>query len=396
MVEDEEGFLYPVADESKCIDCGLCEKVCPVINQDKPNIPIETYAAKNPDDEVRLKSSSGGIFSLIAKRIISEGGVVFGAKFNDNWEIEHDYTASEDGLACFMGSKYVQSLMAENFKKAEAFLKEGKKVLFTGTPCQIAGFRKFLRKDYDNLLLVDVICHGVPSPKVWRDYISHCIILQKADHGNNTVVPDCSQNVISHISFRDKTTGWKKYGFVATKSRFIGGENSLLSPSDSETIVHEKHFNNIFMKGFLSNIYLRPSCYHCPSKSGKSWSDITLGDFWGISAVRPKMDDDKGTSAILINTQKGADFFSKVKVISVACSYESVLEGNPSIEKSVPMPRITDEFWKLYDVYGPEAAFDLISKKLHVSLPKRAYIRILSILKGAYRKTEKMLRNIKR
>ncbi len=182
---DNEGFLYPQVDTAVCINCGLCEKVCPVINQNEPRMPLEVYAAKNTDEEIRLKSSSGGIFTLLAEHIISEGGVVFGARFNENWEVVHDYTETVEGLESFRGSKYVQSIIGENFKKAKFFLDEGRNVLFSGTPCQVAGLKKFLRKEYENLLTVEVVCHGVPSPMVWHDYLDY----RRAKHatGKNTV-----------------------------------------------------------------------------------------------------------------------------------------------------------------------------------------------------------------
>lgn len=173
MSADNEGFLYPQIDTAICIDCGLCEKVCPVINQNEPREPLAVYAANNNNEDIRLKSSSGGIFTLLAEQIISEGGVVFGARFNENWEVVHDYTEAIEGLEPFRGSKYVQSIIGDNFIKAKQFLTDGRKVLFSGTPCQIAGLKKFLRKEYENLLTVEVVCHGVPSPMVWRDYLDY-------------------------------------------------------------------------------------------------------------------------------------------------------------------------------------------------------------------------------
>ena len=143
MQLDEEGFLYPIVDTQKCIDCGLCENVCPIINRGKSRSPINVFAAKNNNEEIRIKSSSGGIFTLLAEKIIIEGGVVFGAKFDKNWDVKHGYTETIEGLAAFRGSKYVQSQIEDNYQKAEKFLKQGRKVLFSGTPCQIAGLKCF-------------------------------------------------------------------------------------------------------------------------------------------------------------------------------------------------------------------------------------------------------------
>jgi Coenzyme F420-reducing hydrogenase, beta subunit len=177
MQEDDEGFLYPCVDQSMCIHCGLCEKVCPVIHQALPGEPINTFAAKNMNDSIRRKSSSGGVFHALACNVINEGGVVFGARFDSKWGVEHSYTETISGLAFFQGSKYVQSNIGTAYTDAERFLKAGRKVLFSGTPCQLAGLRLFLRKDYGNLLLsVDVACHGCQArlcgKHTWQDCLT--------------------------------------------------------------------------------------------------------------------------------------------------------------------------------------------------------------------------------
>ena len=192
MLEDEQGFLYPKVDTAKCIDCGLCEKVCPVLNHGEPRQPLVCYAAIHHDEKIRLASSSGGVFTALAEYVITNSGVVFGARFNEKWEVVHDYTETIEGLAAFRGSKYVQSTIGDNYRLAEQFLKDGRQVLFTGTPCQIAGLNNYLRKEYENLLSVEVACHGVPSPLVWREYIK-------------------DKNPTS-INFRDKRNGWKEFG----------------------------------------------------------------------------------------------------------------------------------------------------------------------------------------
>lgn len=175
LKEDNEGFLYPIVNKEICISCGLCEKVCPVLSQGEPRKPLKVYAAKNQDEEIRRQSSSGGVFTLLAEQVIREGGVVFGAIFDENWEVKHDFAETIEGLAPFRGSKYVQSRIDDNYKKAERFLNQGRKVLFSGTPCQIAGLKRFLRNEYDNLLTVDFVCHGVPSPGVWRQYLKETV-----------------------------------------------------------------------------------------------------------------------------------------------------------------------------------------------------------------------------
>ena len=194
LYEDEEGFLYPNVDKSACINCSACEKVCPVINQGEARLPQRAYAAVNPDDCVRLKSSSGGVFSMLAEKVIDKRGVVFGVRFNDQWEVIHDYVETKEKINIFCGSKYVQSRIGESFIQVKRFLEQDRIVLFSGTPCQVAGLKLLLHKSYDNLYTVDVVCHGVPSPKLWREYLSKII--------------DTSE--VKQISMKDKKESWRK------------------------------------------------------------------------------------------------------------------------------------------------------------------------------------------
>lgn len=372
--EDSEGFLYPKVNIRQCVDCGMCNRVCPVICQGGQHKPLQVFAAKNPNEEIRRQSSSGGIFTLLAEKILEEGGVVFGACFNSNWEVVHDYTETLSGVARFRGSKYVQSRIGDSYQKTESFLQEGRKVLFSGTPCQIAGLRLYLRKEYENLLTVDFICHGVPSPGVWREYLKN-IAARRAAAGKNTVLSSSLDNQddlsgrITSISFRDKVLGWKKFSFVVRGSATDGAEkNSVLLSEDLHT--------NIFLKGFLADLYLRPSCYACPAKSGKSGSDITIGDFWGIEYVLPKMDDDKGISAVLINTQKGAHFYNSIDCIDELVSYWEVAKGNGALQKNCIKPKLQETF---YQLYGKEDLCDLILRLTRLPLKKkmRKWLRIL-------------------
>ncbi len=330
MREDEEGFLYPVVDSSHCIDCNLCKKVCSELYPKEMREPLHVYAAKHKNEQVRLASSSGGIFTLLAEKIIDEGGVVFGVRFNNNWDVVHDYTETMEGLAVFRGSKYVQSYMGDCYLKAKSFLEQGRKVMFTGTPCQIAGLKNFLRKDYDNLLTVDVVCHGVPSPKVWQVYLDE--IARKG--GKNSVLshPIVEKTEINHIDFRSKSTGWKKYSFALTLSKATadGEKNTVLLSS----IFTE----NPYMNAFLSNLSLRPSCYDCPAKSGKSGSDITIADFWGIEEVLPEFDDDKGISLILSYTEKGIYWLKGLNCEYTKVDYQTAQKNNPFISTSVAKP----------------------------------------------------------
>lgn len=198
MESDEEGFEYPIIDKEQCINCGLCNKVCPQTTLSDSKQPINIYAIKHPDQEIQLQSSSGGAFSLIAEWVIQKGGIVFGAIFDDNWNVIHGYTESISGLEKLRMSKYVQSKIGLSFIHTENFLKRGKIVMFVGTPCQIHGLKLFLRKDYENLITVDFVCHGVPSPKIWETYLNKTAKL----------------NNIQQISFRNKKLGWENYSFV--------------------------------------------------------------------------------------------------------------------------------------------------------------------------------------
>ena len=369
MKEDEEGFLYPVVDENACIECGLCEKVCPELHQGEERKPLKVYAAKNKNEEIRMQSSSGGIFTLLAEQIIQEGGVVFGARFDENWEVIHDYTETIEGLAPFRGSKYIQSRIRVTYQQAESFLKQGRKVMFTGTPCQIAGLKQFLRKEYENLLTVDFICHGVPSPGVWRKYLEELIARQ--GDGKNSVLshpkPPLLNSVrdISRIEFRNKRLGWKKYSFALILSVPVGhgAKNTVL--------LSEPYNKNIFMKGFLADLYLRPSCYACPAKCLKSGSDITIGDFWGIQNVLPEFDDDKGVSAVLLNTEKSLKTIPLYSIDQKEVAYEDVYRGNPALIKAVFRPQKRKNFYDSYKDLSISSILKLVQKS------KRARCKIL-------------------
>lgn len=322
MQPDSEGFLYPVVDESACIECGLCENVCNELHPYHQRQPLKVLAAINKDETIRMKSSSGGIFHILAGSIIKEGGVVFGARFDENWQVVTDFAGDMKGVEAFMGSKYVQSRVGNAYNDVKKFLEEGRKVLFSGTPCQVAGLHKFLRKPFDNLLTVDFVCHGTPSPKVWERYLDTTV-----KHGKR----------ISRVDFRNKETGWSNYSFSI---RYDDSELTapLISP----------HPQNPYMNAFLKEIILRPSCYDCKAKGCSSQSDITIADFWGINTVFPDMDDDKGTGMIFVNTKKGQTSidFSQMEIRET--TYERIKPLNPSCHSSVqPHPRRGEFFSRL-------------------------------------------------
>jgi len=385
MQEDNEGFLYPVVNVSTCTDCGLCEKVCPVINQDEPRRPLKVFAAKNRDEEIRRQSSSGGIFTPLAEEIIRDGGVVFGAKFDEDWNVVHAWTDTIEGIADFRGSKYVQSTIGDTYREAREFLKQGRKVLFSGTPCQIAGLRKFLRKEYDNLLTVDVVCHGVPSPLVWRKYLEETRerLRAESDAEKNTVSSSLMDlPVITGISFRDKTHGWKKFGF---RLRYAAPEMSKKSVSVS-AIKEEKETlqpfkENIFMQGFLANLYLRPSCYACAVRSGKSYSDILIADFWGVQNYYPEFDDDKGVGLILVYSEKGKNIYDRVKVHNIEANYSQGVKGNMCLEQSVQKTHNREIFWNAFSRGNLNITNKLYKKITQPCIIKRFINKIKRMLK---------------
>ena len=398
--EDEEGFLYPKVDMATCIDCGLCEKVCPVLHQAEERVPIEVFAAKNPNGEIRYESSSGGIFTLLAEQAIDAGGVVFGVKWNEHFDAVHAYTETKEGLAVFRGSKYVQSQVGETFRQAEQFLKQGRQVLYSGTPCQIAALKLYLRKDYENLLAIDIICHGAPSPGVFRWYLSEELQMAAARQSGKKIqfrsslpIPSIAKAdvlarehgfKIKDIRFRDKRLGWKKYSFVLSlvplSESVDDGEKNSVSLSYT---LHE----NAFMRGFLRDIYLRPSCYACPSKAGKSGSDITLADYWGINSLMPELDDDRGVSAITINSERGRIALLATTADLRSAPYEDLCKKNPSLLHSCRVPTMRSCFFAT-SKKGYHQRIDNISC---VPLKQRIKMKVYNLARNLLNKQNKQL-----
>jgi hypothetical protein len=282
----------------------------------------------------------------------------------------HDYTDTIEGLEPFRGSKYVQSAVGESFKQAETFLKAGRKVMFTGTPCQIAGLKKFLRKDYKNLLAVDFVCHGVPSPLVWRMYLEEEVARQ-GDAGKNSVLASPKDApVLTGVNFRDKSVGWKKYSFVLSfsKASAVGDRNTVLSSVFT---------NNDYMRAFLSNLSLRPSCYNCPAKAGKSGADITIGDFWGIENVLPELDDDRGLSLLLLNTELGSNQFASLNCKLVDVNMADVIMNNSAYKKAVPRPVNRDYFFTYLAKRGFTTSFyGSVSSRLLFRIERYCYRKV--------------------
>lgn len=275
------------------------------------------FACYNYDEEIRKESSSGGFFSIIAEWVIDQNGIVYGAAFDSDFSLYHIGVDRKDELYKLRGSKYVQSNIGNSFGEAKKALKTGRKVLFTGTPCQISALKKFLMRDYDNLITVDVICHGTPSPMVWKKYLDEM----------------CQNQTIKRIDFRDKDTGWKKYS---------------IKIESEENVYSDIFSNDYYMKAFLDNYSLRPSCYQCITKGDKVSSDITIGDYWGVEQLEKEIDDDKGLSVLLANTDVGIEIVNHLKERMFLKNVvgTEICQFNPCLIKSVDMPRNREKFFR--------------------------------------------------
>ena len=338
LQSDEEGFLYPVIDMQRCVDCDACVRVCPVLTPPSAEkTVINTYGAVAKEEGLRAESSSGGIFSLLARHIFREGGgCVFGAAFDNDFQVRHICSQNDTELEKLRGSKYVQSTIDRTYCNVKQALLNGMQVLFSGTPCQVAGLKKFLGKDYDNLVTIDFICHGVPSPLVWKKYLEY----QSRLHHNEQP---------TQISFRNKKYGWRRYSVSIVYSD--GTEYS------------SEMCNDAFMQAFLSDICLRPSCYQCRFKAENRVSDLTIADFWGIEKVLPALDDDKGASLVIVRSQKGAHLINAIadQLYLEETDLSLAAKWNPSLYSSASQhPRrkafmngiaAGDDFQRLVDQY---------------------------------------------
>lgn len=319
MVPDEEGFLYPETDNTLCIQCGKCETVCPIQNPPVPNGKTQTYVGYANHPQIRRQSSSGGIFSLAADYVLKHNGVVFGAAFDDTFAVRHICVESEGELHKLRGSKYVQSSLDDTYAQVKRCLRDSRWVLFTGTACQIAGLKRYLGKAYEQLLTIDILCHGVPSPRIWKRYLED----QERKHHAKT----------TSVQFRDKRLGWKIFSM---RILFENGREYAVPFSKDP-----------FMEMFLSNIDLRPSCHDCRFKAFPRVSDITIGDCWGIERQMPEMDDDLGTSILLVHSAKGERLFRAIRESLTVKNAEldSVLPAGADSRKSVEMHPNREKFW---------------------------------------------------
>lgn len=355
MEIDDEGFWYPKVDKSKCVDCNKCEKVCPILNKKEAKSLKKAYACYNLDEDIRMKSSSGGTFTILAAEVIKDNGVVFGAKFDEDFNVEHDYVEDIEGLSKFRGSKYVQSNIGDSFRQTKKFLDDGKKVLFSGTPCQIGGLKSYLNKDYENLVTMDLICHGVPSPMIWQRYI------KELGDGKK----------LSAMTFRDKSKGWNT-GIL--KYRFEDGSE-----------IDENYSESVYIKGFIQNCFLRPSCYNCNFKTLDRVSDFTLGDFWGVESILPKLKDNKGISLVFVHSDKADRIMNDIKKKMYICEVEieDSITWNSCAIKSVELLPNRSKFFRYVDEMSVKEAVD---KSLYKSKLKRVSESQLNLIKRIKRK----------
>ncbi len=326
MTADSEGFLYPLTDINKCLDCGLCDSVCPIINklEDMNEFEPKVYAACSLDNEVRMNSTSGGLFTEFAKLIIAESGFVAGARYNNMHMAEHYITSSEREIPLLRQSKYVQSEIGSIPQNIKMLLDKNETVLFVGTPCECAGLLSFLGKRYKNLLLCDFICRGVNSPKAYLAYLKS---LEKR-----------YDSIIKKVWFKNKINGWNNF---CTKIEFENGRE-----------YYADRYSDLFMCGYLKyNLYMRPSCSNCNFKGFPRLSDITLGDFWGIKLKDESIDIEKGISLVIINSYKGQKYFDRLsgRIFREESALETALTNNQCAIKSVNTGEYRDYFFSLID-----------------------------------------------
>lgn len=355
MKENKEGFFYPVVNNQLCIKCGKCDNSCPVLNQrivstihNDVNVssPI-AYAAVCGISDIREHSSSGGAFSVLSSKIISLGGVVYGAAFDENWNVYHCCVNNSNDLWKLRGSKYVQSRIGFVYREIKAYLDLGRIVLFSGTPCQCEGLLEYLHRDYDNLYLVDFICHGVPSPLVWHNYVQYI-------KGLN------SNKKISRIFFRSKKKSWEQFALSFIFDDFSEYQNDLNSDE--------------YLRGFLNDLYLRRSCHKCICRKLNRRSDITIADFWGIQNVLPIMYDGLGTSLILVQSPKGKTLLENVEITLSEVNFWDAIENNSAYLKSPAINYKRNIFFKRF--YTGELAVHIIHDLLRDPILQRIRKRI--------------------
>lgn len=364
MRPDEEGFFHPRIDTGICNCCGFCHRTCPVhpasLNGvEKPGGPHEVLAAWHLDETIRRESSSGGVFTALAENILSHGGAVVGAAYDEHLVVHHTLIETSADLHRLRGSKYVQSQFSHVlYRQILDLLSQGRLVFFTGTPCQVAGLRNFLIKPYDNLLCCDLICHGTPSPLFWERYVHH--MKMRGDE-------------LAGVSFRDKSTGWKN-------------SSIRLYLQNGRSRRHDL-FADPYVAAFLRDYSLRPSCYTCHFTNTNRTGDLTIADFWGVAGKYPEYDlDDKGTSLVLVNTEKGKIWLEdcQSRLFLGRADLETAISGNPMLVRPCHRPKKRDTFYRDLEVLSFPS---LVCKyRLYpVSLPRRLLGAIKTKFLAAFR-----------
>lgn len=341
MKEDQAGFLYPVIDETKCIHCGNCKRICSNIKIKNEN-KAKAFIAINKNEEERNKSASGGMFIILAKYVIEQKGIVFGVEYDSNLNVNHAEANTIEKCQKFMGSKYVRSNMIGIYKRVEEYLKQGKLILFTGTPCQCNALKVYLKKEYNNLITCEIVCHGNPSPKVFKKY------KEELEQRNKSKVKD--------IKFRSKENGWKN------STPIIEYENGT------------KQEDPTFYKAFMAELISRPSCHTCPFVDEPRVADFTIGDMWGIEKINPNMDDGKGTSLFIANSEKAINILKEVENrlkieevdINLAFLYNHCknVEENPKKDEFFKKIDNTKSIIKLMQKYSKTPLIMKIKRKL--------------------------------
>lgn len=355
MIADAEGFLRPVMDETKCVECGACQKVCPILNPNKVDSDTIAYAAMHRSDDIRLSSTSGGVFSALCNWTFSHGGAVFGAAYADGFSVKHRVARTMEEASLLRTAKYAQSEIVDSFQQAKRLLNDGQYVLFSGTPCQIGGLKSFLGADYERLVLVDVICHGVPSPKVWARYI---------DYRSQT---DAAGAAPTAINMRSKETGWPGYSI---RFDYSNGQHYLARSGEDP-----------FLRCFVGDLCLRPSCYNCQFKGIYRISDFTLGDYWGVWSQLPEFNDGKGTSLVLLHSERAKTIWQQISedMQVQAVSVPDCLNDNSSALWSSQRPAKRSEFMSRYcdeDFYELTNHLLPLAKQVQVPIFRRVIKRL--------------------
>lgn len=343
MQEDNEGFKYPQIDETCCVNCHKCEKVCPVINRPMLDRKPTAYLARAKDSDLLQKCTSGGVFTDIAKEMVEHGGIAYGVVYGEKFKVQHERIGDLADIDKLPGSKYVQSDLKEIFSQVKKDVEDGKKVVFCGTPCQVAGLKNFLGKEYNNLLLIDLVCHGVPSPKLWKSYVE----LLEEKHGE-----------LTYANFRSKRLG---YHVSVMEERFASGKSQIGSAR-----------TNLMSKCFFQNAADRPICYECPFKTVSRCSDLTIFDGWHASEyIAGFKDDDKGYTIVLAQSEKGQRLVESsqgLELHEIDTDRAVAFDGKMAVA-SVKRPTSRDEFYVLLEKKGIEGTVQAlfpISKADHM------------------------------